>query len=88
MIYHLAKKHSKQLLGLFMNAKYVTKTLTAFTICENISGNIMRQRGLGAQNIDVTPIMKIVDDSSLKQELQTRKHFLVDSEIENEGQRV
>ena len=34
----------KQLLGLFVNEKYVTKTSTAFTFCENIGRRNMEQR--------------------------------------------
>ena len=41
------------------------------------------QRGLGAQNVDVTQKMADVDDNSLKKDLETCKRFFVESEIEN-----
>ena len=47
-----------------------------------------RQRGSGAQNDDVTHAMGTIDDNSLKEETETYKHFLVDSEMENGRHRV
>ena len=41
------------------------------------------QRGSGAQSVDVAQLMGDVYDNSLKEELETCKHFLVDSEMEN-----
>ena len=41
------------------------------------------QIGLGASNIDVEDIVGDVDDQSLREELQSCRHFLVDSEIQN-----
>ena len=38
--------------------------------------------GFGARNIDVEEIMGDVDDQSLREELQSCRHFLVDSEIQ------
>ena len=40
------------------------------------------QIGLGASNIDVEDILGDVDDQSLREELQSCKHFLVDSEMQ------
>ena len=40
------------------------------------------QIGFGARNIDVEDIKGDVDDQSLREELQSCKHFLVDSEIQ------
>ena len=39
------------------------------------------QRGSRARNVDITQLMEVVDDKSLKEELRTCKHFLVDSEM-------
>ena len=44
MNYQIFHKILKQLLGLFIKRKYVTKTFTAFTCCENISGRNMDYR--------------------------------------------
>ena len=41
-----------------------------------------KQIGFGAGNIDVEDIVGDVDDQSLREELQSCKHFLVDSEIQ------
>ena len=41
-----------------------------------------KQIGLGASNIDVEDIVGDVDDQSLREELQSCRHFLVDSEIQ------
>ena len=41
------------------------------------------QIGFGAGNIDVEDIVGYVDDQSLREELQSCKRFLVDSEIQN-----
>ena len=40
------------------------------------------QIGLGASNIDVEDILGDADDQSLREELQSCKHFLVDSEMQ------
>ena len=40
------------------------------------------QIGFGADSIDVEDIVEDVDDQSLREELQSCKHFLVDSEIQ------
>ena len=41
-----------------------------------------KQIGFGASNIDVEDIVEDVDDQSLREELQSCRHFLVDSEIQ------
>ena len=41
------------------------------------------QRGSRAQNVDVTQVDRDVDDNSLNEEVETCKHFFVDSEIES-----
>ena len=41
-----------------------------------------KQIGFGASNIDVEDIVGDVDDQSLREELHSCKHFLVDSEIQ------
>ena len=46
------------------------------------------QRGSGAQYVDIAHVMRDVDDNSLKIELESCKHFLVDSEMQNGKQRV
>ena len=41
------------------------------------------QRGSRAQNVDVTQLKGDIDENGLKEELETSKRFLVDSEMEN-----
>ena len=44
--------------------------------------------GFGASNIDVEDIVGDVDDQSLREELESCKHFLTDTEMENGRHRV
>ena len=46
------------------------------------------QIGFGASNIDVEDIVGDVDDQSLREELESCKHFLTDTEMENGRDRV
>ena len=41
------------------------------------------QIGFGASNIDVEDIVRDVDDQRLREELESCKHFLTDTEMEN-----
>ena len=42
-----------------------------------------RARCIGSKNLDETELVGTIDDEGLKEELQTCKRFLVDSEMEN-----
>ena len=44
--------------------------------------------GFGASNIDVEDIVGDVDDQGLREELESCKHFLTDTEMENGRHRV
>ena len=46
------------------------------------------QIGFGTNNIDVEDIVGDVDDQSLREELESCKHFLTDTEMENGRHRV
>ena len=46
------------------------------------------QRGSRAQSAGVAQLLGVVDDNSLKEELETCKHFLVDSQTENGRHRI
>ena len=81
--YHIAKQHS---------AAGPSKTYKC-TLChaEFPGFYVLRQHkntqhgtqiGFGASNIDVEDIMGDVDDQSLREELQSCRHFLVDSELQ------
>ena len=53
--------------------------LLCFTSTQKQHG---KQTGFGASNIDLEDIVGDVDDQSLREELQSCRHFLVDSEIQ------
>ena len=44
--------------------------------------------GFGASNIDVEDLVGDVDDQSLREELESCRHFLTDTDIENGRHRV
>ena len=81
--YHIAKQHS---------AAGPSKTYKCTLCYAEFSGfYALRQHkntehgtqiGFGASNIDVEDIVGDVDDQSLREELQSCKHFLVDSEMQ------
>ena len=81
--YHIAKQHSAA----------GPKNNHTCKLCHAESGSFyaLRQHkntqhgtqiGFGASNIDVEDIVGDVDDQSLREELQSCRHFLVDSEIQ------
>ena len=85
----LPKNTLRERLGLFKNAKHVTKALAAFTYCENMSGGSVEHREVQVLKMfRVTQLMGDVVGTSLREELETCKHLLVDSEIENGRQSV
>ena len=89
MIYNSAEKHS-------------TATARAVHICK-VCDNVFRsfyllrkhkrnkhgsQIGSGVQTVDNTPLMRDVDDNSMRVELRMCKHSLVDNKMENGRHRV
>ena len=73
LIYHIAKQHS---------AAGPSKTYNCKLGHVEFPGFYGTQIGFGVGNIDVEDIVGDVDDQSLRKELQSCKHFLVDSEIQ------
>ena len=53
-----------------------------YALCQHKNTQHGKQIGFGASNIDVEDIMGDVDDQSLREELQSCRHFLVDSELQ------
>ena len=86
--YHIAEKHSKAAARVVHKCQIYDKDFHSFYNLREHKRKHGAQRGSGAQNVDVTQLMGDVDDNSLKHELETCKHFLVDSEMENERNRV
>ena len=81
--YHIAKQHS----AAGPSKTYKCKLCHAefpgfFGLRQHEDSQHGTQIGFGASNIDVEDIKGDVDDQSLREELQSCRHFLVDSEIQ------
>ena len=81
--YHTAKKHSAAGPKNSDTCKECHAEVPGFFVLRQHK-NIQHgtQIGFGASNIDVEDIVGDVDDQSLREELQSCRHFLVDSEIQ------
>ena len=81
--YHIAKQHGVAGPSITYNCKLCHAEFPGFNALRQ---HKKTQHGthivFGASNIDVEDIVGDVDDQSLREELQSRKHFLVDSEIQ------
>ena len=83
LIYHFAKQHSVAGPSITHNCKLCHAEITGFYALRQQKNNQHgTQIGFGASNIDVEDIVGDVDDQSLREELQSCRHFLVDSEIQ------
>ena len=88
-VFKLPRNTFRQVEGLLVNAKVCYKDFHSFySLREQKWEEHGKQRGPGAQNVDLTQLMGDVDDNSQKEELETCKKFLVDSEKENGKQSV
>ena len=81
--YHIAKQHS----AAGPSKTYKCKLCHAgfpgfFALRQNKNTQHGTQIGFGGSNFDVEDIVGDFDDQSLREELQSCKHFLVDSEIQ------
>ena len=89
MNYDIAKKHSSATARVVYKRKKCNNDFHSFyNLWEHKRKELGAQRGSGTQNIDVAHVMGDIDDNSLKEKLETCKHFSVDSEIENGRHRV
>ena len=82
--YHIAKQHS----AAGPSKTYKCKLCYAefpglYALQQHKNTQHGTQIGFGARNIDVEDIMGDVDDQSSREELQSCRHFLVDSELQN-----
>ena len=81
--YHIAKKHSVPRPSITYKCKLCYAEFPAFyALRQHKNAQHGTQIGFGANNIDVVDIVGDVDDQSLREELQSCRHFLVDSEIQ------
>ena len=89
MSYQIAKKQSKATARVVQKCKTCDNGFHSFyNLREHRRKNHEPQRGSRDQNVDVADVMWDVDDKSLKEEIETCKHFLVNSEMENGRHRV
>ena len=87
--YHIAKKHSSAKPDITFKCKLCYAEFPGFyTLRQHRTTQHVPQMGFGASNIDVEDIVGDVDDQSLREELESCKHFLTDTEMENGRHRV
>ena len=81
--YHIAKKHSAAGPSKTYKCKLCYAEFPGFhALRQHRNTQHGTQIGFGASNIDVEEIVGDVDDQSLREELQSCRQFLVDSEIQ------
>ena len=87
--YHIAKKHCVPRLSITYKCKLCHEDFPGFYALRQHKNT---QRGtqirFGANNISVEDIVGDVDDQSLREELESCKHFLTDTEMKNGRHRV
>ena len=82
--YHIAKQHSAAGPSKTYKCKLCHAEFPGFyALRQHKNTQHGTQFGFGASNIGVEDIVGDVDDHSLREELQSCRHFLVDSEIQN-----
>ena len=86
-IYHVAKKHNVPKPSITYKCKLCHAEFPGF-YRQPKNYQHGTQFGFGANNIDVGDIVGDVDDQSLREELESCKHFLTDTEMENRRHRV
>ena len=87
--YHIAKKHSVPKPDNTFKCKLCFAEFPGFyALRQHRNTQHGPQMGFGANNIDVEDIVGDVDDQSLREELESCKHFLTDTEMGNGRNRV
>ena len=87
--YHIAKKHSVSRPLLTYQCKICHAEFPGFyALRQHKNTQHGTQIGFGASNDDVEDIVGDVEDQSLREELESCKHFLTDKEMENGRHRV
>ena len=81
--YHIAKEHSAAGPSITYKCKLCHAEFTGFyALRQHKNTQHGTQTGFRASNFDAEDIVGDVDDQSLREELQSCRHFLVDSEIQ------
>ena len=89
MNYHIAKKYSAPKPDVTFKCKLCYQEFPGFyALREHKNTQHETQIGFGANNIDVENKVRGVDDRSLREELESCKHFLTYTEMENGRHRV
>ena len=79
--YHIDKKHSAPKLDIAFKCKLCYAEIRGFyAVCQHKNTQHGSEMGFGASNFDVEDIVADADDKSLKEELESCKHFLTDTE--------
>ena len=87
--YHVAKKHCVPRPSITYKCKLCHAEFPDFyALRQHENSRHGTQVGFGARNIDVEDIVGDVDDQSLREELESCKHFLTDTEMEKGRHRV
>ena len=82
--YHNAKKHSAPKPDISFKCKVCYADFPGFyALRQHRNTQHGPQMGFGTSNIDVEDIVGDVDDQSLREELESCKHFMTDTEMEN-----
>ena len=81
--YHIAKQHSVARPSKTYKCKLCQAEFHgSYAVRQHKNAQHGTQIGFGASKIDAEDILGDVDDQSLREELQSSRHFLVDSEIQ------
>ena len=87
--YHIAKKHSVPRSSITYKCKLCHAELSGFyALRQHKNSQHGTQIGFGVSNINVEDKVGDVDDQSLREELESSKHFLTDTEMESGRRRV
>ena len=89
LTYHIAKKHSVPRFSITYKCKLSQAEIPGFyAFRQHKNTQHGTQIGFGANNIDVVDLVGDVDDQSLREEMESCKHLLRDTEMENGRHRV
>ena len=87
--YHIAKKHSAPKPEVTFKCKLCYQEFPGFyDLRQHRNTQHTMQIGSGPRDVDVEHIVGDVDDHSLREELRSCQHFLVDSELERARHKV
>ena len=87
--YHIANKHSAPKLDVTFKCKLCFQEFPGFyALGQHRNTQHGMQIGSGTRDVDVEHIVGDVEDLSLREELHSRQHFLVDSELERKRHKV